>query len=102
MCALQQAESRLQAEVQDARDQNELLEFRILELEVRDYPNVKLSSNHDNSNLCSKEMTYIQWLYIEYWILFPSSEHICVLHGSCVHTPLSELEHFLSENVVLR
>uniref|UniRef100_H3D6F5 Janus kinase and microtubule interacting protein 1 n=1 Tax=Tetraodon nigroviridis TaxID=99883 RepID=H3D6F5_TETNG len=59
MCALQQAESRLQAEVQDARDQNELLEFRILELEVRDYPNVKLSPNHDNSNLSSKEMTYI-------------------------------------------
>uniref|UniRef100_A0AAQ6AIG9 Janus kinase and microtubule-interacting protein C-terminal domain-containing protein n=1 Tax=Amphiprion ocellaris TaxID=80972 RepID=A0AAQ6AIG9_AMPOC len=31
-----QTESRLQAEVQDARDQNELLEFRVLELEVRD------------------------------------------------------------------
>lgn len=58
MCAFQQAESRLQAEVQDARDQNELLEFRILELEVRDYPNVKPSANHDN-NLSSKEMTYI-------------------------------------------
>lgn len=60
MCASQQAESRLQAEVQDARDQNELLEFRILELEVRDYPNIKLSPNHDNNNLSSKEMTYIQ------------------------------------------
>lgn len=60
MCASQQTESRLQAEVQDARDQNELLEFRILELEVRDYPNVKLSPNHDNNNLSSKEMTYIQ------------------------------------------
>lgn len=60
MCALQQNESRLHAEVQDARDQNELLEFRILELEVRDYPSVKLSPNHDNSNLLSKEMTYIQ------------------------------------------
>ncbi|XP_072251774.1 janus kinase and microtubule-interacting protein 1 isoform X2 [Leuresthes tenuis] len=36
MCALQQAESRLQAEVQDARDQNELLEFRVLELEERE------------------------------------------------------------------
>lgn len=58
MCTFQQAESRLQAEVQDARDQNELLEFRILELEVRDYPNVKPSANHDN-NLISKEMTYI-------------------------------------------
>lgn len=91
MCALQQAESRLQAEVQDARDQNELLEFRILELEVRDYPNVKLSPNHDNSNLSSKEMTYIQWLTHEYCSL---PERICVLHGSCVHTPSSELEHF--------
>lgn len=28
-------EGRLKHEVQDARDQNELLEFRILELEVR-------------------------------------------------------------------
>ncbi|KAM8848466.1 janus kinase and microtubule-interacting protein 1 isoform 1-T1 [Synchiropus picturatus] len=36
MCALQQAELRLQAEVQDARDQNELLEFRVLELEERE------------------------------------------------------------------
>uniref|UniRef100_A0A3B5L580 Janus kinase and microtubule-interacting protein C-terminal domain-containing protein n=1 Tax=Xiphophorus couchianus TaxID=32473 RepID=A0A3B5L580_9TELE len=36
ICALQQAESRLQAEVQDARDQNELLEFRVLELEERE------------------------------------------------------------------
>ncbi|XP_075337566.1 janus kinase and microtubule-interacting protein 1 isoform X2 [Odontesthes bonariensis] len=36
MCASQQAESRLQAEVQDARDQNELLEFRVLELEERE------------------------------------------------------------------
>uniref|UniRef100_A0A3B3U4D4 Janus kinase and microtubule interacting protein 1 n=1 Tax=Poecilia latipinna TaxID=48699 RepID=A0A3B3U4D4_9TELE len=39
-----QAESRLQAEVQDARDQNELLEFRVLELEVRDCPSIKLSA----------------------------------------------------------
>lgn len=60
MCTLKQAESRLQAEVQDARDQNELLEFRILELEVRDYPNAKLSPNHHNNNLSSKEKTYIQ------------------------------------------
>ncbi|XP_017283777.1 janus kinase and microtubule-interacting protein 1 [Kryptolebias marmoratus] len=36
ICALQQAESRLQAEVRDARDQNELLEFRMLELEERE------------------------------------------------------------------
>ncbi|XP_056129597.1 janus kinase and microtubule-interacting protein 1 isoform X1 [Lampris incognitus] len=36
MCVLQQAELRLQAEVQDARDQNELLEFRVLELEERE------------------------------------------------------------------
>ncbi|XP_055782631.1 janus kinase and microtubule-interacting protein 1-like isoform X2 [Salvelinus fontinalis] len=36
MCVLQQAESKLQAEVQDARDQNELLEFRVLELEERE------------------------------------------------------------------
>ncbi|XP_061581370.1 janus kinase and microtubule-interacting protein 1 [Cololabis saira] len=36
MCAFQQAELRLQAEVQDARDQNELLEFRVLELEERE------------------------------------------------------------------
>uniref|UniRef100_A0A3P9L3B0 Janus kinase and microtubule interacting protein 1 n=1 Tax=Oryzias latipes TaxID=8090 RepID=A0A3P9L3B0_ORYLA len=34
--ALQQTESSLQAEVQDARDQNELLEFRVLELEERE------------------------------------------------------------------
>ncbi|CAB1337034.1 unnamed protein product [Coregonus sp. 'balchen'] len=33
MCVLQQGGSKLQAEVQDARDQNELLEFRVLELE---------------------------------------------------------------------
>uniref|UniRef100_A0AAZ3SKC5 Janus kinase and microtubule-interacting protein C-terminal domain-containing protein n=1 Tax=Oncorhynchus tshawytscha TaxID=74940 RepID=A0AAZ3SKC5_ONCTS len=31
-----QAESKLQAEVQDSRDQNELLEFRVLELEERE------------------------------------------------------------------
>lgn len=60
MCFLQQAESRLQAEVQDARDQNELLEFRVLELEVRDCANVKLSPGHDNNNLSSKQKTYIQ------------------------------------------
>lgn len=43
MCVLQQVEMRLQAEVQDARDQNELLEFRVLELEVRDCTNSKLT-----------------------------------------------------------
>lgn len=60
MSALQQAESRLQAEVQDARDQNELLEFRVLELEVRDCTNVKLSPGGDNNNLSSRHKTYIQ------------------------------------------
>ncbi|XP_071772646.1 janus kinase and microtubule-interacting protein 1 [Centroberyx gerrardi] len=43
MCVLQQAESRLQAEVQDARDQNELLEFRVLELEERERRSPALS-----------------------------------------------------------
>uniref|UniRef100_A0A8C9TPT3 Janus kinase and microtubule interacting protein 1 n=1 Tax=Scleropages formosus TaxID=113540 RepID=A0A8C9TPT3_SCLFO len=33
---LEQNENRLRTEVQDAHDQNELLEFRVLELEVRD------------------------------------------------------------------
>uniref|UniRef100_A0A8C9X062 Janus kinase and microtubule interacting protein 1 n=1 Tax=Sander lucioperca TaxID=283035 RepID=A0A8C9X062_SANLU len=60
ICALQQAESRLQAEVQDAHDQNELLEFRVLELEVRDCTNVKLSPGGDNNNLSSRHKTYIQ------------------------------------------
>ncbi|KAL6117648.1 jakmip1 [Pungitius sinensis] len=61
MCVSQQAESKLQAEVQDARDQNELLEFRVLELEVRDCTNVKLSPGPgDNNNLSSRLKTYIQ------------------------------------------
>ncbi|KAM3612932.1 uncharacterized protein V6R79_017356 [Siganus canaliculatus] len=60
MCLLQQAESRLQAEVQDARDQNELLEFRVLELEVRDCTNGKLSPGGDNNNLSSRLKTFIQ------------------------------------------
>ncbi|XP_040904467.1 janus kinase and microtubule-interacting protein 1-like isoform X1 [Toxotes jaculatrix] len=60
MCALQQAESQLQAEVQDARDQNELLEFRVLELEVRDCANVKLSPGGDTNNVSSRRKTYIQ------------------------------------------
>lgn len=58
MCALQQAEKRLQAEVQDARDQNELLEFRVLELEVRDCNNIIVSPGGDNNNL-SKLKTYL-------------------------------------------
>nr|XP_046179007.1 janus kinase and microtubule-interacting protein 1-like isoform X2 [Oncorhynchus gorbuscha] len=37
MCVLQQAEWKLQAAVQDSRDQNELLEFRVLELEEREH-----------------------------------------------------------------
>lgn len=32
---MQTEESRLKHDIQDAKDQNELLEFRILELEVR-------------------------------------------------------------------
>uniref|UniRef100_A0A3B5BET2 Janus kinase and microtubule-interacting protein 1-like n=1 Tax=Stegastes partitus TaxID=144197 RepID=A0A3B5BET2_9TELE len=60
MCALQQTESRLQAEVQDARDQNELLEFRVLELEVRDCTTIKLSPGSDNNSLSSRRKTYIQ------------------------------------------
>lgn len=60
MCILQQAESRLQAEVQDARDQNELLEFRVLELEVRECTNIKLSPGCDNNSFSSKRKTYIQ------------------------------------------
>uniref|UniRef100_A0A3Q2Y633 Janus kinase and microtubule interacting protein 1 n=1 Tax=Hippocampus comes TaxID=109280 RepID=A0A3Q2Y633_HIPCM len=54
MCALQQAESRLQAEVQDARDQNELLEFRVLELEERERRspalNLHMSAFPENSS----------------------------------------------------
>ncbi|XP_023148612.2 janus kinase and microtubule-interacting protein 1 [Amphiprion ocellaris] len=54
MCALQQTESRLQAEVQDARDQNELLEFRVLELEERERRspalNLHMSAFPENSS----------------------------------------------------
>ncbi|XP_041799601.1 janus kinase and microtubule-interacting protein 1 [Chelmon rostratus] len=54
MCVLQQAESRLQAEVQDARDQNELLEFRVLELEERERRspalNLHMSAFPENSS----------------------------------------------------
>ncbi|CAJ1058661.1 janus kinase and microtubule-interacting protein 1 [Xyrichtys novacula] len=54
MCVLQQTESRLQAEVQDARDQNELLEFRVLELEERERRspalNLHMSAFPENSS----------------------------------------------------
>ncbi|KAF1384750.1 hypothetical protein PFLUV_G00123400 [Perca fluviatilis] len=54
ICALQQAESRLQAEVQDAHDQNELLEFRVLELEERERRspalNLHMSAFPENSS----------------------------------------------------
>ncbi|XP_068570919.1 janus kinase and microtubule-interacting protein 1 isoform X3 [Cebidichthys violaceus] len=54
MCVLQQAESKLQAEVQDARDQNELLEFRVLELEERERRspalNLHMSAFPENSS----------------------------------------------------
>ncbi|KAM4586852.1 janus kinase and microtubule-interacting protein 1 isoform 4-T9 [Fundulus diaphanus] len=54
ICALQQAELRLQAEVQDARDQNELLEFRVLELEERERRspalNLHMSAFPENSS----------------------------------------------------
>uniref|UniRef100_A0A3Q2CNK3 Janus kinase and microtubule interacting protein 1 n=1 Tax=Cyprinodon variegatus TaxID=28743 RepID=A0A3Q2CNK3_CYPVA len=54
ICALQQAESRLEAEVQDARDQNELLEFRVLELEERERRspalNLHMSAFPENSS----------------------------------------------------
>uniref|UniRef100_A0AAQ6A2N3 Janus kinase and microtubule-interacting protein C-terminal domain-containing protein n=1 Tax=Amphiprion ocellaris TaxID=80972 RepID=A0AAQ6A2N3_AMPOC len=50
----QQTESRLQAEVQDARDQNELLEFRVLELEERERRspalNLHMSAFPENSS----------------------------------------------------
>ncbi|MEQ2235255.1 Janus kinase and microtubule-interacting protein 2 [Ilyodon furcidens] len=54
ICGLQQAEVRLQAEVQDARDQNELLEFRVLELEERERRspalNLHMSAFPENSS----------------------------------------------------
>ncbi|KAJ0050030.1 hypothetical protein NL108_011801 [Boleophthalmus pectinirostris] len=60
ICTLQQAEKRLEAEVQDARDQNELLEFRVLELEVRDCNTIIVSPGGDNNNLSSRIKTYLQ------------------------------------------
>uniref|UniRef100_A0A8C5A9E5 Janus kinase and microtubule interacting protein 1 n=1 Tax=Gadus morhua TaxID=8049 RepID=A0A8C5A9E5_GADMO len=54
VCLAAQAEARLQAEVQDARDQNELLEFRVLELEERERRspalNLHMSSFTENSS----------------------------------------------------
>ncbi|XP_056295614.1 janus kinase and microtubule-interacting protein 1 [Pseudoliparis swirei] len=54
MFVSQQAESRFQAEVQDARDQNELLEFRVLELEERERRspalNLHMSAFPENSS----------------------------------------------------
>ncbi|XP_054855252.1 janus kinase and microtubule-interacting protein 1 isoform X2 [Eublepharis macularius] len=41
---MEQEERQLKSEMQDARDQNELLEFRVLELEVRDSLGCKLSN----------------------------------------------------------
>uniref|UniRef100_A0A8C6TJI3 Janus kinase and microtubule interacting protein 1 n=1 Tax=Neogobius melanostomus TaxID=47308 RepID=A0A8C6TJI3_9GOBI len=52
-------EKKLHAEVQDARDQNELLEFRVLELEVRDCNTIIVSPGGDN-NLSSRIKTYLQ------------------------------------------
>lgn len=90
MCTLQQAESRLQAEVQDARDQNELLEFRVLELEVRECTNIKLSPGCDNNSFSSKRKTYIQWLILQ------KHKHTSYvyLYGSCVHPPCLNLNMF--------
>nr|KAF6431409.1 janus kinase and microtubule interacting protein 1 [Rousettus aegyptiacus] len=44
---LEMEESQLKNEMQDAKDQNELLEFRVLELEVRDSLCCKLSNGAD-------------------------------------------------------
>lgn len=44
---LEMEERQLKSDMQDARDQNELLEFRVLELEVRDSLCCKLSSGAD-------------------------------------------------------
>lgn len=41
---MEQEEQQLKNEMQDAKDQNELLEFRVLELEVRDSLCCKLSN----------------------------------------------------------
>ncbi|XP_063045208.1 janus kinase and microtubule-interacting protein 1 [Engraulis encrasicolus] len=52
---LEQAECRLRSEVQDSQDQNELLEFRVLELEERERRspafNLQISAMENNSSL---------------------------------------------------
>ncbi|XP_051513896.1 janus kinase and microtubule-interacting protein 1-like isoform X3 [Myxocyprinus asiaticus] len=60
--SLEQCEMRLRSEVQDTLDQNELLEFRILELEERERRspafNLQISANENNSSLqlyCQQE-----------------------------------------------
>ncbi|XP_030634261.1 janus kinase and microtubule-interacting protein 1 [Chanos chanos] len=59
---LEQCEMRLRSEVRDAQDQNELLEFRILELEERERRspafNLQISASENNSSLqlhCQQE-----------------------------------------------
>uniref|UniRef100_A0A8C5GB94 Janus kinase and microtubule-interacting protein 2-like n=1 Tax=Gouania willdenowi TaxID=441366 RepID=A0A8C5GB94_GOUWI len=49
---LESDNSRLQQELQDSRDQNELLEFRILELEVSQKNNVSLQLKHESVDAC--------------------------------------------------
>lgn len=44
---LEMEENQLKSEMQDAKDQNELLEFRVLELEVRDSLCCKLPNGAD-------------------------------------------------------
>ncbi|XP_043113650.1 janus kinase and microtubule-interacting protein 1 isoform X1 [Puntigrus tetrazona] len=60
--SLEQCEMRLRSEVQDTLDQNELLEFRILELEERERRspafNLQISASENNSSLqlhCQQE-----------------------------------------------
>uniref|UniRef100_A0A8C1M2Y3 Janus kinase and microtubule interacting protein 1 n=1 Tax=Cyprinus carpio TaxID=7962 RepID=A0A8C1M2Y3_CYPCA len=60
--SLEQCEMRLRSEVQDTQDQNELLEFRILELEERERRspafNLQISASENNSSLqlhCQQE-----------------------------------------------
>ncbi|KAJ8262108.1 hypothetical protein GJAV_G00162320 [Gymnothorax javanicus] len=55
---LEQDEVRLKTEMQDARDQNELLEFRVLELEVRD--SIPKLANGSDRGFQSKLGTFIQ------------------------------------------
>uniref|UniRef100_A0A8C9WF33 Janus kinase and microtubule interacting protein 1 n=1 Tax=Scleropages formosus TaxID=113540 RepID=A0A8C9WF33_SCLFO len=57
---LEQNENRLRTEVQDAHDQNELLEFRVLELEVRDSVPIPKRSPGGDIGFRSKLRTCIQ------------------------------------------